>query len=91
MYCWQIHGFTESSFLHCVQFLSVKCSEMLPSMPIELTLINTDGNARKASWKPDQCWMNGPAWEDFVDSHNLEVRDGMFSKTTTALYVLEQS
>lgn len=62
-------------YLFVVQFLSVKCSEMLPSVPTELTLMDMEGKARRANWRPDQRYMDGPGWKDFVDSHNLQIND----------------
>lgn len=56
-------------------FVSLKCAEMLPSEGAELSLLDSKGVARKASWNADRRVLQGPGWREFVDAHKLQLDD----------------
>jgi hypothetical protein len=55
--------------------VSLKCAEMLPSEAAELTLLDSEGVSRKASWNADRRFLQGPGWREFVDAHKLQLND----------------
>ena len=55
--------------------MSVKCAAIFPKVTRSLELEDNEGCVRKANWRPERRYMQGPGWKDFVDSHALEVDD----------------
>lgn len=55
--------------------MSVKCAAIFPKVTRALELEDNEGCVRKANWRPERRYMQGPGWKDFVDSHALEADD----------------